>query len=179
MYKYVYSYIYKCIHFTCMHIPVCKHNVVIFRSRKNTHIPQCLSRRRISQRVWRSSKLGRDTSNRGRSETVRWMPIRLKLLVNCRFKNIIFITPVLEISCSCFSPPSLACFRELCALCWMLHVRDQLSISCRKYQASRLLPSLPEKVPPLIVSQDFECTWTVITYICSSLISLCNFPNLI
>lgn len=29
------------------------------------------------------------------------------------------------------------CFRELCGLCWMLHVRDQLSTSCRKYQAAR------------------------------------------
>lgn len=29
------------------------------------------------------------------------------------------------------------CFRELCGLCWMLHVRDQLSICCRKYQAAR------------------------------------------
>ncbi|XP_047185530.1 ciliogenesis and planar polarity effector 1 isoform X1 [Scophthalmus maximus] len=28
-------------------------------------------------------------------------------------------------------------FRELCGLCWMLHVRDHLSISCRKYQAAR------------------------------------------
>nr|XP_040053253.1 ciliogenesis and planar polarity effector 1 isoform X3 [Gasterosteus aculeatus aculeatus] len=32
---------------------------------------------------------------------------------------------------------TIICFRELCALCWMLHVRDQLSISCRKYQAAR------------------------------------------
>ncbi|XP_041666961.1 ciliogenesis and planar polarity effector 1 isoform X2 [Cheilinus undulatus] len=32
---------------------------------------------------------------------------------------------------------TLICFRELCALCWMLHVRDQLSMSCRKYQAAR------------------------------------------
>ncbi|KAM6975927.1 LOW QUALITY PROTEIN: ciliogenesis and planar polarity effector 1 [Tautogolabrus adspersus] len=32
---------------------------------------------------------------------------------------------------------TIVCFRELCALCWMLHVRDQLSISCRKYQAAR------------------------------------------
>ncbi|KAI1905124.1 hypothetical protein AGOR_G00012710 [Albula goreensis] len=31
----------------------------------------------------------------------------------------------------------VACFRELCGLCWMLHVRDQLSVSCRKYQAAR------------------------------------------
>ncbi|XP_036384605.1 ciliogenesis and planar polarity effector 1 [Megalops cyprinoides] len=31
----------------------------------------------------------------------------------------------------------IACFRELCGLCWMLHVRDQLSVSCRKYQAAR------------------------------------------
>uniref|UniRef100_A0A7N8WQ10 Ciliogenesis and planar polarity effector 1 n=1 Tax=Mastacembelus armatus TaxID=205130 RepID=A0A7N8WQ10_9TELE len=30
---------------------------------------------------------------------------------------------------------TIICFRELCGLCWMLHVRDQLSISCRKYQA--------------------------------------------
>ncbi|KAI3362297.1 hypothetical protein L3Q82_012605 [Scortum barcoo] len=32
---------------------------------------------------------------------------------------------------------TINCFRELCGLCWMLHVRDQLSISCRKYQAAR------------------------------------------
>ncbi|TRY66455.1 hypothetical protein DNTS_034998, partial [Danionella cerebrum] len=31
----------------------------------------------------------------------------------------------------------ILCFRELCALCWMLHVRDQLSISCRKFQNAR------------------------------------------
>lgn len=31
----------------------------------------------------------------------------------------------------------LACFRELCALCWMLHARDQLTISCRRYQSVR------------------------------------------
>ncbi|XP_021334904.2 ciliogenesis and planar polarity effector 1 isoform X3 [Danio rerio] len=31
----------------------------------------------------------------------------------------------------------IMCFRELCALCWMLHVRDQLSVSCRKYQSLR------------------------------------------
>ncbi|XP_017163381.1 uncharacterized protein C5orf42 homolog isoform X3 [Poecilia reticulata] len=32
---------------------------------------------------------------------------------------------------------TIICFRELCALCWMLHVRDQLSLHCRKYQATR------------------------------------------
>uniref|UniRef100_A0A3B4XUB5 Uncharacterized protein n=1 Tax=Seriola lalandi dorsalis TaxID=1841481 RepID=A0A3B4XUB5_SERLL len=32
---------------------------------------------------------------------------------------------------------TIICFRELCGLCWMLHVRDRLSISCRKYQAAR------------------------------------------
>ncbi|XP_063067977.1 ciliogenesis and planar polarity effector 1 [Engraulis encrasicolus] len=31
----------------------------------------------------------------------------------------------------------LTCFRELCALLWMLHVRDQLTLACRKYQAAR------------------------------------------
>lgn len=33
--------------------------------------------------------------------------------------------------------PDLGCFRELCALCWMLHVRDKLSSSCRQYQKAR------------------------------------------
>ncbi|KAG8456701.1 hypothetical protein GDO86_002473, partial [Hymenochirus boettgeri] len=28
-------------------------------------------------------------------------------------------------------------FRELCALCWMLHVREKLSYSCRQYQKAR------------------------------------------
>ncbi|KAF7700988.1 ciliogenesis and planar polarity effector 1 isoform X2 [Silurus meridionalis] len=32
---------------------------------------------------------------------------------------------------------TIACFRELCGLCWMLHVRDHLTVSCRKYQAAR------------------------------------------
>uniref|UniRef100_A0AAV2J046 Uncharacterized protein n=1 Tax=Knipowitschia caucasica TaxID=637954 RepID=A0AAV2J046_KNICA len=32
---------------------------------------------------------------------------------------------------------TMNCFRELCGLCWMLHVRDQLSLSCRKYQVVR------------------------------------------
>ncbi|KAM9331016.1 ciliogenesis and planar polarity effector 1 [Gastrophryne carolinensis] len=31
----------------------------------------------------------------------------------------------------------VACFRELCALCWMLHVRERLSMSCRQYQKAR------------------------------------------
>uniref|UniRef100_A0A4W2H9L1 Ciliosis and planar polarity effector complex subunit 1 n=1 Tax=Bos indicus x Bos taurus TaxID=30522 RepID=A0A4W2H9L1_BOBOX len=32
---------------------------------------------------------------------------------------------------------AIGCFRELCALCWMLHVRDKLSCSCRQYQKAR------------------------------------------
>ncbi|XP_070267917.1 ciliogenesis and planar polarity effector 1 [Myotis yumanensis] len=32
---------------------------------------------------------------------------------------------------------AIGCFRELCALCWMLHVRDKLSSSCRQYQKAR------------------------------------------
>ncbi|XP_057177009.1 ciliogenesis and planar polarity effector 1 isoform X2 [Triplophysa rosa] len=32
---------------------------------------------------------------------------------------------------------TIICFRELCALCWMLHARDQLTISCRRYQSVR------------------------------------------
>ncbi|XP_062984212.1 ciliogenesis and planar polarity effector 1 [Elgaria multicarinata webbii] len=31
----------------------------------------------------------------------------------------------------------IGCFRELCALCWMLHVRERLSDSCRRYQSAR------------------------------------------
>ncbi|NWX82498.1 CPLN1 protein, partial [Nothoprocta pentlandii] len=31
----------------------------------------------------------------------------------------------------------LGCFRELCALCWMFHVRERLSDSCRRYQTAR------------------------------------------
>ncbi|CAI5787669.1 Hypothetical predicted protein [Podarcis lilfordi] len=32
---------------------------------------------------------------------------------------------------------TIACFRELCALCWMFHVRERLSDSCRRYQTAR------------------------------------------
>ncbi|XP_032193468.1 ciliogenesis and planar polarity effector 1 isoform X2 [Mustela erminea] len=32
---------------------------------------------------------------------------------------------------------AIGCFRELCALCWMLHIRDKLSYSCRQYQKAR------------------------------------------
>nr|XP_020023408.1 protein JBTS17 [Castor canadensis] len=32
---------------------------------------------------------------------------------------------------------AIGCFRELCALCWMLHVRDKLSYTCRQYQKAR------------------------------------------
>ncbi|CAF99232.1 unnamed protein product, partial [Tetraodon nigroviridis] len=42
------------------------------------------------------------------------------------------------------------CFRELCALCWMLHVRDQLSVYCRKYQAARQHGGNDEAVDTLV-----------------------------
>ncbi|XP_029399823.1 ciliogenesis and planar polarity effector 1 isoform X3 [Mus pahari] len=35
------------------------------------------------------------------------------------------------------SVKALGCFRELCALCWMLHIRDKLSYTCRQYQKAR------------------------------------------
>ncbi|XP_060985920.1 ciliogenesis and planar polarity effector 1 isoform X8 [Dama dama] len=35
------------------------------------------------------------------------------------------------------SVKAIGCFRELCALCWMLHIRDKLSYSCRQYQKAR------------------------------------------
>ncbi|XP_065120529.1 ciliogenesis and planar polarity effector 1 isoform X4 [Paramisgurnus dabryanus] len=37
----------------------------------------------------------------------------------------------------CVTVQTIICFRELCALCWMLHARDQLTISCRRYQTVR------------------------------------------
>ncbi|XP_042638331.1 ciliogenesis and planar polarity effector 1 [Orycteropus afer afer] len=37
-----------------------------------------------------------------------------------------------EVSCK-----AIGCFRELCALCWMLHIREKLSYSCRQYQKAR------------------------------------------
>ncbi|KAM6474288.1 ciliogenesis and planar polarity effector 1 [Liasis olivaceus] len=35
------------------------------------------------------------------------------------------------------SRKTIGCFRELCILCWMLHVRERLSDSCRRYQRAR------------------------------------------
>ncbi|XP_006889638.1 PREDICTED: uncharacterized protein C5orf42 homolog [Elephantulus edwardii] len=32
---------------------------------------------------------------------------------------------------------AIGCFRELCALCWMLHIREKLSYCCRQYQKAR------------------------------------------
>ncbi|XP_039606484.1 ciliogenesis and planar polarity effector 1 isoform X3 [Polypterus senegalus] len=32
---------------------------------------------------------------------------------------------------------TISCFRDLCGLCWMFHVREMLSLSCRKYQLAR------------------------------------------
>ncbi|XP_051784537.1 ciliogenesis and planar polarity effector 1-like [Erpetoichthys calabaricus] len=32
---------------------------------------------------------------------------------------------------------TIHCFRELCGLCWMFHVREMLSVNCRKYQLAR------------------------------------------
>ncbi|KAM9793985.1 ciliogenesis and planar polarity effector 1 isoform 1-T1 [Syngnathus typhle] len=36
------------------------------------------------------------------------------------------------------SSQTIICFRQLCGLCWMLHVRDQLSVACRRFQAARM-----------------------------------------
>lgn len=58
------------------------------------------------------------------------------------FKN--EVVAEVKLWCSCMNwvslhicTPASGCFRELCALCWMLHVRDQLSYSCRQYQKAR------------------------------------------
>ncbi|XP_072514569.1 ciliogenesis and planar polarity effector 1 isoform X3 [Salminus brasiliensis] len=50
------------------------------------------------------------------------------------------------------SKQTIVCFRELCGLCWMLHVRDQLTVSCRKYQTARR-KSQDAQVPDVGVSE--------------------------
>ncbi|XP_049324352.1 ciliogenesis and planar polarity effector 1 isoform X3 [Astyanax mexicanus] len=50
------------------------------------------------------------------------------------------------------SKQTIVCFRELCGLCWMLHVRDQLTVSCRKYQTARS-KSLNSQLPDVRVSE--------------------------
>ncbi|XP_051268723.1 ciliogenesis and planar polarity effector 1 isoform X1 [Dicentrarchus labrax] len=58
---------------------------------------------------------------------------------------------------------TIICFRELCGLCWMLHVRDQLSISCRKYQAARQhgrdeqIPGGSEVIPACVDALRWAC----------------------
>ncbi|MGH0162158.1 UNVERIFIED_CONTAM: hypothetical protein FKN15_049564 [Acipenser sinensis] len=39
---------------------------------------------------------------------------------------------------------AISTFRELCSLCWMFHVRERLSASCRKYQLARNSARDPE-----------------------------------
>ncbi|XP_041110948.1 ciliogenesis and planar polarity effector 1 isoform X3 [Polyodon spathula] len=39
---------------------------------------------------------------------------------------------------------AISTFRELCSLCWMFHVREQLSASCRRYQLARNSARDPE-----------------------------------
>ncbi|XP_017567420.2 ciliogenesis and planar polarity effector 1 isoform X1 [Pygocentrus nattereri] len=49
---------------------------------------------------------------------------------------------------------TIVCFRELCGLCWMLNVRDKLTVSCRKYQTARTK------------SQDSELTDVSVSELC-------------
>ncbi|KAM4052260.1 ciliogenesis and planar polarity effector 1 isoform 2-T2 [Anomaloglossus baeobatrachus] len=53
----------------------------------------------------------------------------------------------------------VVCFRELCALCWMLHVRERLSLSCRQYQKARDSGKLfksAEQVDSCVIERCFE-----------------------
>ncbi|XP_066458513.1 ciliogenesis and planar polarity effector 1 isoform X2 [Eleutherodactylus coqui] len=53
----------------------------------------------------------------------------------------------------------VVCFRELCALCWMLHVRERLSISCRQYQKARdngKLFKSTDEIDSCVVERCFE-----------------------
>ncbi|XP_075788637.1 ciliogenesis and planar polarity effector 1 isoform X2 [Pelodiscus sinensis] len=60
------------------------------------------------------------------------------LLRYCKLSTIFFRPPSSgdhrfdDVSCK-----AIGSFRELCALCWMLHVRERLSDCCRKYQTAR------------------------------------------
>ncbi|XP_060678827.1 ciliogenesis and planar polarity effector 1-like, partial [Hemiscyllium ocellatum] len=42
-----------------------------------------------------------------------------------------------DASSDAISSAVISCFRDLCGLCWMFHVRERLSESCRKYQKAR------------------------------------------
>lgn len=109
--------------------------VLFFRSRRSTPIHQLLKKKRLSQRASWSLSPVVDSSNGGLIKTANWTLTPSKPLVRCHSKWIadILINHLLVLTVSFLQ----ACFRELCGLCWMLHVRDQLSISCRKYQAAR------------------------------------------
>ncbi|KAJ8286784.1 hypothetical protein GJAV_G00043250 [Gymnothorax javanicus] len=58
----------------------------------------------------------------------------------------------------------IACFREVCGLCWMLHVRDQLSISCRKYQAARTQVALSQACD--VSSNVVQCCMDALRWAC-------------
>ncbi|XP_067320736.1 ciliogenesis and planar polarity effector 1 isoform X1 [Anolis sagrei] len=65
-------------------------------------------------------------------------PLPENLLNYCKYRTV-FLRPTSsgdhkldEVSCK-----TIGCFRELCALSWMLHVREKLSESCRRYQTAR------------------------------------------
>ncbi|XP_068524064.1 ciliogenesis and planar polarity effector 1 isoform X3 [Anas acuta] len=65
-------------------------------------------------------------------------PFPETLLHYCKFRSVFCSSTssrdhqLDDISCKI-----LGWFRELCALCWMLHVREKLSESCRRYQTAR------------------------------------------
>ncbi|KAF7217094.1 ciliogenesis and planar polarity effector 1 isoform X2 [Nothobranchius furzeri] len=68
---------------------------------------------------------------------------------------------------------AIVSFRELCALCWMLHVRDQLSLHCRKYQAARQRGRARE------ISEDSELNLACIDAVlwACRLLPFCHFLN--
>ncbi|MBN3318195.1 CPLN1 protein, partial [Atractosteus spatula] len=54
---------------------------------------------------------------------------------------------------------AITSFRELCGLCWMCHVREQLSASCRRYQRARSSrPKTQYFVGPRQAWVAFSCT---------------------
>ena len=108
-----------------------------FRSRRSTRIHQQLKKKKSSQRAWWSSSPVGDSSDGDLIKMVTWSLIPFKLLVRChKIVDIVVAFLILNKTLLTVFFPT-ACFRELCALCWMLHVRDQLSVSGRKYQAAR------------------------------------------
>lgn len=109
--------------------------VGLYISQKDSQQQQCVAKAKALMKfVTRSGFFRLGPSGDGTMDSVT-----IQTISKIRF--LLFVTPLNYIHplkrglIQSLFPP--VCFRELCGLCWMLNVRDQLSMSCRKYQAAR------------------------------------------